>query len=249
MLKVVTLDKKLTPEEFSFWVQTINSIAIRHFKFVPLKDIETLLCNAQSGQGLVYIIYNNNKPSGFGGVLYRSIMIDQCLYNYILLDIGCMDSTIRGHHILGMIGMQKILHYKFKSMRNLFQKTYVLAICITPQAYLMYQLIENWLNVDSISAASCLIYNEILTSYCKEFDLIYFGCGKPIQFRTWIPFTASKVTHRDDVRIQYFLDNNPRWQEGSGLPLLIPLNWKNMIVLIKKIIFYKIENIFSCSIF
>ena len=229
MLKITRLKKRhISPCHFQFLKNTLYAIASRHFQNVPPEDIDQLLNDVATNSGVVYIIRDRKKTVGFGAGVYRNIQGKKV----IELEAGCVDAEIRGQHILNLLSVREILRFKLESIQNLCQTIYAVAICMSPQGYLVYQMLETWSDPSNIPKKYYVLYDAFISAYCRELQVDYSGCGKPIHFTTWIPTTV-KTSDLNNQNVKYFLEKNPNWENGNGLPIVIPIGWRTTFYLIK----------------
>lgn len=239
MLKIIRLTQKhFSTPYLSFWKNTFFEIASRHFDSVPMEDVTQLFNDAKKKRSTIFMVCNNKKFVGFGYVSYRKIKN----HDVLLLEAGCIDKEIRNRCIVTDIGIHEMLRYKFSSFRRMFRTIYAVAVCLSPQGYLVYQWLKPWDSQDTTPVENKNVYDEIMKNYCHELHVEYPGCGHPILFTTWLPKVPS-ITVRETKRVSHFLEQNSRWQEGFGLPMIIPINHKTIFQLLRHKIVHKIHAI------
>lgn len=246
MLKIIKLSKNnlSSPDDFSYWENALYAVASRHFDKVPKSDIEKLLQDVKNNIATVHVITKEDEPHGFDVVLYRSILINNKIENYLMLDVGCIDQEVRGHHLIGILWLRNIIQFKFRSFYNLFHTPYALAVAVSLESYVLSTKLKYWTHTTSLCSKNKTIFDAILSSHCKEFNIHYSAQDDLIHYESWIPFYDHAIM-RKNKKIRDFLRQHPNWQLGNGLPIVYPISIYNLSACIFKVASYRIKNLFN----
>jgi hypothetical protein len=238
-LKIIGPRELETVKSRKTWGEMLYQIAKRNFNHVPYDDITHLIKNAANANAVIHVAFNDKKPAGFGVVLHRQFIIKNNKTNYMVFDVGCLDAGIRRQHVYALATLTAMLRFKLGSLKRLFHKAYVLAIFMTPASYQVYQLPYKWIGTKDLNPKQRDLFEALLKAHANEFDLAYKGCGYPIQFKTWLPCDTGIDLNYNSIHSHIFLEKNPNWQEGYGLPVVFPLGWRNIFTILMGLILIK----------
>ena len=227
--------------DLSRWKEILYALAHENFDSPDLTEIDDALA-VIGRDSFIQVFFTGSKPIGFCTYDRYMIDINSKLSRLFVFELICINSQHRTKSILYKSYRKyfyEALRHRIRNPRRWFVNDYVLMFCENPRVFATYSTSKSIPVVNKRPASRKLLdaYKTAVSFYCDKFNLPYAKPGEPTYHSSWQPKTAFSLSrnirnerHSTNEKYQYYLETNPRWQQGYSIVLFLHFGLDNSFV-------------------